>query len=145
VTAAAGLPVRRWIALAAAAAIVVHAFGMGVLGPRMAEAARIAVSIAEPAVAEDCPHHAHAADPAEAGHHRSGAAGHEHSPEKHPPSCEACPLGQGGMALAPPAAAPVSVDAVHVGPAAPGARPLLVEAWPHRAPPARAPPTRAAA
>jgi hypothetical protein len=140
------VPARRWIALAAAVAIVAHAFGMGMLGPRMAAASRIAVSIAAPAVAEDCPHHAQAAaDLAEAGHHGSGGAGQEHVPEKHPPSCEACPLGQSGMALATPPAAPVSGAAVHVGQPAPAARPVLAEAWRHRAPPARAPPTAALA
>jgi hypothetical protein len=146
VTATAGVPGRRWIALVAAAAIVAHAFGMGVLGPRMAAASQIAAAVVTPGAAEDCPHHAQvAADLAAAGHHGAGAAGQEHSPEKHPPSCEACPLGQSGMALAPPPAAPVAGSVVHVDPPAVATRSLLVEAWRHRNPPARAPPGRAAA
>lgn len=148
---------RRWIALAAAAAIVAHAFGMGLLGPRMAESAalQIAAELAKPPAVEDCPFHAAvAADLARAGHGAAAIgedAGHDTADEgkarheKHPPSCEACPLGQSGMALAPPPVVPIATALVGLESAAPAVRRLVVEAWPHRTPPARAPPGRATA
>jgi hypothetical protein len=140
VTAAAGVPARRWMALAATAAILAHAFGMGALGPRMAVSA--AIQLAASAVAENCAHRAGAVDPS--GPRGPDGAGHEHHPEKHSPSCEACPLGQGGMALAPPSAAPQSCAVARI-PRRPMPAPLvLAGALAHRAPSARAPPTAAA-
>ena len=134
----AAVKARRWIALAAAAAIVAHAFGMGLLGPRMAETATVAFA-AEPAkspAAEDCPSHVAAAvGPVQSGQDDRGADG------KDPPSCERCPLGQTGMALGTPPIEPAATAAFRVGSATQPVHDILVEAWPYRAPPARAPPS----
>lgn len=146
---------RRWIALAAAAAIVAHAFGMGLLGPGMAEtvALQLTAKSAKSPIVGDCP--SHAAVAADLSDPRDGAAGAGHAGQSaadqsdtrhdgNPPSCKRCPLGQSGMALGTPPVEPVATAAVRIESATQPVSRILVEAWPYRTPPARAPPGGAA-